>query len=346
MSSADRSAPPGLDVDAFMAWLGQSTDGTPAEVRQLAGGRSNLTYEVRVGGERLVVRRPPLGNVLRGAHDVVREHSIVEALQGSSVPVPEPIALCRDEDVLGAPFSVVRHVEGVTLRAPADVRMIEAPARDSIVDGFGRVLAHLHAIDPAVSGRIAASGRDFVHRQFRAWRRQLEAEPVRDLHVVDELGSKLEATAPTQKRVSIVHGDYRLDNAILAQDGAVRAVLDWELWTLGDPMADLGTTIAYWTDSRYELAPLGAAPTQHGALGDRERLVTAYERASGLNVDRDELQWHVAFGVWRYAAILEGVYRRNQAEAYGKHPTDDAWRRLEYVVPALAEMGLAQLADA
>jgi aminoglycoside phosphotransferase (APT) family kinase protein len=156
--------------------------------------------------------------------------------------------------------------------------------------------------------------------------------------VIEVLGEHLMATIPEQKDVSIVHGDYRLDNVIVGQDGAVNGVLDWELWTLGDPTLDLGNAIAYWTESPFELFPLAASPTAGGAVGTRDDVTQAYVMAGGPATLGAELDWAVSFGLWRYAIILEGVYRRNLAGAYGDETRDD-WQRLEHVVPMLAEVG-------
>lgn len=342
-SVTDQGPTVGLDLEAVRSWLSARTglDGR-IRARRISGGRSNLTYAVDLGEESLVLRRPPLGGVLRGAHDVAREYRIVVALQGSGVPVPEAIALCEDPQVTGAPISVVRRVDGLTLRSPADLRPLSAAARAALVENFAAALAALHALPPETSRMAPDRGAGYVPRQLHVWRRQLEAEPQRALPAMGELAGRLASSVPEQSRTAIIHGDYRLDNVLVTPDGAVLGVIDWELWTLGDPMADLGAAVAYWTDSRYELAPLGLAPTQDGALGGREQFVAAYEAAAGTVVDRDLLRWHVAFGLWRFAAILEGVYRRNLSGAYGDARSDD-WQRFGHVVPALAEVGLAQL---
>lgn len=346
MSASPRSSQrgTGLDVDAVTRWLAASVglEGT-LTARQIAGGRSNLTYELHDGVNRFVLRRPPAGGVLRSAHDVVREHRIVEALQETEVPVSPTVAVCEDLGVIGAPFSVMRFVDGITCRTPDDLQALTPVGRGALTANFARALARLHAVAPEASGLPATKGADFVARQLHVWKRQLEAEPVRPLPAMKELADRLSATIPSQESVSIVHGDYRIDNVLFDRDGVALALIDWELWTLGDPLADLGSAVAYWTDSTYELAALGAAPTQRGELGRRADFLAAYEAAGGHPIDESRLGWYVGFGLWRFAAILEGVYRRNLTAAYGDSPNDVAWQRFAYVVPALAEMGLEQL---
>ena len=335
---------PGLDLEAATKWLSTRVglDGA-LTATQVAGGRSNLTYVLVDATNRLVLRRPPLGDLLRGAHDVAREYRIVDALQGTAVPVPRAIALCEEPEIIGAPFSVVTFVDGLTLRTPGDVNELSAGGRGALTSNFARTLAELHAIPPERAGLPPEKGVDFAARQLYVWQRQLEAVPVRSLPTMDELGHRLSASVPSQRQVSIVHGDYRLDNVLFNREGETRALLDWELWTLGDPLADLGAATAYWTDSTYQLAPLGTAPTILRQLGTREDFVAAYEAAGGLPVDEKQLAWYASFGMWRFAAILEGVYRRNLAGAYGDRPNGNGWERYSFVVPALAEVALQHL---
>ena len=285
-----------------------------------------------------MLRRPPLGSVLEGAHDVVREFRLLESLSGSSVPHPTPFAVCEDTSVLGAPFTLVEFLDGLALRTAEDASVFPDVARSRIATSFGETLSVLHQVDPESVGRPRASGLDHGARQLRVWNRQLQAEPYRHLPAVEVLGEYLLATIPAQQSVSIVHGDYRLDNVILGPDGAVIGVLDWELWTLGDPTLDLGNAIAYWTESPFELFPLAVSPTAGGTVGSRDDVTEAYFRAGGPATPGEALDWAVSFGLWRYAIILEGVYRRNLAGAYGDDARDD-WRRLEHVVPMLAEVG-------
>jgi aminoglycoside phosphotransferase (APT) family kinase protein len=326
-----------LDVGAIERWLkGVAELHGPLSAQLLTGGRSNLTYLLSdVTGPRLVLRRPPLGELLPGAHDVGREYRIVRALHGSPVPVPSPIGYTDDPSWIGAPFAVTEFVDGLTLRRAADVAQLTPAGSDHLTARFATVLARLHQVDPTRTGRPPERGRDFIRRQLRIWSHQLEATPGRVLPRMREVGERLQAAAPMQRNVAIVHGDYRLDNALVARDGHVRAVIDWELSTLGDPLADLGIALAYWEDND-GLLPLGGSPTLAPQLGTRTDLLSAYERASRKRLDPSEVDYYVAFGTWRFAAILEGVYQRHLHGAYGEAP-DGEWRRLEHVVPGLAE---------
>lgn len=282
----------GLDVAAVNRWLAQKGIGDgDLQARLLAGGRSNLTFVLSDDSRRMILRRPPLGDVLRGAHDVAREYRILAALQTSAVPVPPVLALCEDDDVIGAPFSVVACVEGLTLRTPEDLAGLTPAGRERLMSDFAGTLATLHAVDPMVTGMAPDRGRQYVERQIHVWRRQLTADPTRDLPQLDALADRLLHTIPPQQTVSIVHRDYRLDNVLISPDGTTLAVLDWELWTLGDPLADLAAAIVYWCDTPWELLPLGTSPTVNGALGSRDDLIASYIAAGGSPVDEAQLAW-------------------------------------------------------
>lgn len=343
MSASVSTGLDGLDLTAVSRWLSQQGVGDgDLQASPLAGGRSNLTFVLSDGARRLILRRPPLGEVLKGAHDIAREYRILAALEPSAVPVPRVVGLCEDQGVIGAPFSVVACVDGLTLRSPEDLAGLTATGRGRVVTEFAGTLAALHAVDPGVTGMAIDRGRRYVDRQIHVWRRQLTAPPIRDLPQFHALADRLVRTIPTQRSVSIVHGDYRLDNVLLDADGTVLAVLDWELWTLGDPLADLAAAVVYWCDTPWEILPLGSSPTVNGALGSREDLIAAYLAAGGMPVDDAQLAWYLAFALWRFAAILEGVSRRNQAHAYGDGGDRD-WQRYHHVVPALADVATQHL---
>src|SRR3954470_10757917 len=242
-------APPGLDLAAVTAWLEQQCPGLlagPPSAALVAGGRANLTYVLDDEARRFVLRRPPLGHVLATAHDMSREHRVLSALHGTVVPVPQPLALCADESVTGAPFYVMAHVDGAVLRRRSDVEPLPGAGRRQLVDGMMDVLADLHGVDPAAVG-LADFGRPegFMARQVRRWGGQLDASRSRDLAGIDELRAGLQTSVPEDGDVSVVHGDYRLDNLVVAGPSEpdayrVRSVLDWEMATLGDPLGDLG----------------------------------------------------------------------------------------------------------
>lgn len=308
------------------------------ELRLIQGGRSNLSYRVAHGDDRYVLRRPPFGAVLEGAHDVLREFRLLQSLDGTPVPLARPVAACEDAEVLGADFTLVEFLDGAALRTPEEAAALPEAARREVTRSFGAALAALHQVDPERVGRPREKGFDHAERQLRVWSRQLQAEPARPLPLLDALGEHLRSCRPDQREVAIVHGDYRLDNVMVGADGTVIGVLDWELWTLGDPTLDLGNALAYWTESTFELFALGSSPTAGGLLGTRDDVLKAYLAAGGPEFTEDALAWALSFGFWRYAVILEGVYRRNLAGAYGEAPSDD-WQRFAHVVPAMAEIG-------
>lgn len=325
--------------DALRRWLSDAVG--PADdfsVRLIKGGRSNLSYRVDHGGSTFVLRRPPFGELLKGAHDVLREFRLLQSLVGTDVPIARPIGACEDQSVLGVPFTLVEFLDGFALRSGDDVAGLAGVAPGAVARNFGATLASLHQLDPERVGRARERGMGHAERQIAVWTRQLEARPTRPLPVLQDLGAYLLECRPEQQHVAIVHGDYRLDNIMLDRDGSVLGVLDWELWMLGDPTIDLGNSLAYWTESAFELFALGESPTADQVLGTRADVRTAYLEAGGPEFSESALDWAVSFGFWRYAVILEGVYRRNIAGAYGETQSDD-WRRFEHVVPAMAEIG-------
>jgi len=308
------------------------------EIHLLQGGRSNLSYRVEHGENRYVLRRPPFGATLEGAHDVLREFRLLESLAGTSVPFARAVAACEDTDVLGAHFTLVEFLDGFALRTEDDVAGLSEGARLTVARSFAESLANLHQVAPERVGRPRESGLNHAERQLHIWTRQLKAGQARTLPLLDALREHLLASRPEQRNVAIVHGDYRLDNIMLNQGGAVIAVFDWELWTLGDPVLDLGIALTYWAESAFELFALGTSPTAGGVLGTRSDVLDAYLAAGGPEFSDKALEWALSFGFWRYAAILEGVYQRNLLGAYGDGPAGD-WQRFAHVVPALTEIG-------
>jgi aminoglycoside phosphotransferase (APT) family kinase protein len=301
----------------------------------IPGGRSNLTYRVAdAAGHAWVLRRPPLHGVLPSAHDVGREHRIISALRSSDVPVPGVVGLCLDAEVTGTPFFVMDLVPGKVIRTRADAHRLPEVERRSIAEDLVDVLATLHAVDPNEIGLGDLGPReDYVQRQLRRWHRQFEQSRTRDLPLIDELRERLSADVPAQLSPSLVHGDYRLDNLIVDR-GEVRAVLDWELSALGDPRADLGTLVTYWGIPDDVRSPLPDAPTTVAGFPSPRELVRRYASVSGAELH--DVDFFVAFAHWRLAVILEGVYSRFSAGAYGS-AMDDSTRDLGRHVEWLAE---------
>jgi aminoglycoside phosphotransferase (APT) family kinase protein len=339
-------APPGLDLAAVTSWLERRHPGLlagPPAATLVAGGRSNLTYVLDDGVRRFVLRRPPLGHVLATAHDMAREHRVLSALHGTVVPVPQPLALCADESVTGAPFYVMAHVDGVVLRRRSDVEPLPDDGRRQLVDAMMDVLADLHGVDPGAVG-LADFGRPqgFMARQVRRWAGQLDASRSRDLAGIDELRAGLEASVPEGGAATVVHGDYRLDNLVVAGPAdpdayRVRAVLDWEMATLGDPLADLGLLVAYWDGPGAGDDTVVASIGPAAGLPPASVLVERYAARSGRDVEA--LPWYVAFGFFKIAVILEGIhYRFVHGQTVGA-----GFDRIGEAVPGLVADGLAAL---
>jgi aminoglycoside phosphotransferase (APT) family kinase protein len=322
---ADGDAP-GIDRRNLEAWWRTHVDAVdpPLSFSRITGGLSNLTYEVSdSAGRRWVLRRPPLHGVIQSAHDMAREHRIMEALAGSGVPVPPMVGHEGDVAVTGAEFYVMAFVAGPVYRS---VEMVEAttdpPLRQRISGAMVDTLVDLHAVDPDGVG-LGDLGRreDWCARQLRRWRRQWEHVATRELPAFEEVHRRLGADVPPQQGAAIVHGDYRLDNLIMTDDGVVAAVVDWELCTLGDPLADLGILGAYWVDAGDDIRSLPQAATHLPGFADRADLVARYAERSGRDVS--QFDYYLALAYWRLAAILEGVYARFSAGAYGERTPVD-----------------------
>jgi aminoglycoside phosphotransferase (APT) family kinase protein len=313
--------PEGIDAPRVEAWFAENVPGSepPLEFERISGGRSNLTYAVRdSSGRAWALRRPPLGKRLGSAHDMGREHRVIAALAGTDVPVPPVVGMCDDDAVNGAPFYVMDFVEGPVLRSRAEAEEhFDADQRRAIGERVADTLVAIHAVDPDAVG-LGELGRkqDYVRRQLHRWHGQWEKSKTRELAVVDDVHRRLEARVPEQGPATIVHGDYRLDNMILDSGGEIAAVVDWELCTLGDPLADMGLLMVYWSQEGDDLIPLFDPPTAAEGFPDRDELKARYAEGSGR--DLSQLDFYVALGCWKLAIILEGVYARYAAGQYGK----------------------------
>ena len=331
----------GLDRARLEGWFAANVEGAkpPLAYERIAGGRSNLTFRVTDAGDGAwILRRPPLGSTLGSAHDMGREHRILTGLAGTAVPAPTPVALCSDEQVTGAVFYVMDFVDGVVLRDESDVEAAFAePDRRRLGEALVDTLVELHAVDPDAAGLGELGRRDgYAERQLRRWKRQWDDSKTRELDAMEEAHRLLAARVPEQRDTSIVHGDYRLDNVIVTPAGDVAAVVDWELCTLGDPLADLGLLMDYWAQPGDEVVPLTRAPTLAAGFPTREELAARYAERSGR--DTAQLDFFVALGYWKLAAILEGVYARYAAGAYGE--TTDEFRAFGEIVEQLASAAL------
>lgn len=302
----------GVDVEAVTAWFEANVDGArgPLTFDLIAGGHSNLTYGVTdAEGRHFVLRRPPLGQVLATAHDMGREHKIISALGPTDVPVAPALGLCTDDSVNGAPFYVMDFVEGRVLRDGAAALDISESARRAASLSIADTLAKIHAVDPdAVGLGDLGKKEDYIARQLKRWYGQWEKSKTRELPLIDQLHDELLAKVPHQGPAAIVHGDYRLDNCMTNDDGDVIAVLDWEICTLGDPLADVGLLMVYWTDPADAAPMLLTAPTAQPGFLSRKEVLDRYAVASGR--DLSQIDYYTAFGYWKLACIVEGVYAR------------------------------------
>ncbi|MEV0152463.1 phosphotransferase family protein [Micromonospora sp. NPDC050686] len=336
--------PKGLDLDRLAAYLAERRPelvGGPLTATLIAGGKSNLTYLLRDGDRELVLRRPPLGHVLATAHDMAREHRVITALAPTAVPVPAALLLCADPAIIGAPFYLMAKVDGRVLRSRVQTDPLTAGQRHDLAMAMMDTLAALHTVDPAEVG-LADFGRPdgYLGRQVRRWAGQLEKSRSRALPGVEELRDALADSVPERADAGrVVHGDFRLDNLLTTTDPvAVRAVLDWEMATLGDPLADLGLLLTYW-DVLGDSDLAEGNPVADG-LGPRAGFPTGadlIDRYAGRSdVDVGPLHWHVALGCFKLAVICEGIhYRHTLGQTLG-----GGFDRIGELVDPLVEHGL------
>jgi len=312
----------GIDERPTTAWLVEHAGlAAPLAFELIAGGRSNLTFKVvDATGAEVVLRRPPTGHVLPTAHDMSREYRIVTALGPTPVPVARTLAFCDDAAVNGAPFYVMEFVNGHVLRdAPTAEKELDEPARRRASESLVEVLADLHAVDVDSVGLGDLGRREgYLARQLQRWHGQFDhsqPEGAERVTLVDSLFERLSANLPEQGTATVVHGDYRLDNTMLGDDGRVRAVLDWEICTLGDPLADVGLLMVYWSEPGDATTALGTAPTIVPGFLSRAELRSRYAELSGRDVSN--LDYYIAFGYWKLACILQGVMFRYLGGAAG-----------------------------
>jgi aminoglycoside phosphotransferase (APT) family kinase protein len=310
-------ARPGEELDAarvadYVRAHIPGTDG-PLEVLQFPRGHANLTYLLRFGERELVLRRPPLGPVARGAHDMVREHRVLSRLWRAYARAPRALALCQDESVIGAKFFVMERRRGVVIRTrvPHEV--------DALPDGRRRAslalvdaMAELHELDPAaVELGDLGEPENFVGRQLRGWRERWERAKDRDVPLFARVHERLEATRPPSGTPALLHNDLKLDNAMLeaADPGVITAVLDWDMTTRGDPLVDLGTLLGYWSEAGDPDGRRGLTPvTREPGFPTRTELAERYAARRGVSVEA--IRWYEAFALWKIAVVLQQIYIR------------------------------------
>lgn len=306
-------AVPGIDFERLTPWFREHV--APIGVlsaRIIGHGRSNLTYRLEADGQAWVLRRPPLSHVLPTAHDMKREYRIISALEPTNVPVPHAIALCEDNTVNDAPFYIMSFVEGMV---PTDPALVAATFTEATRRRLGEelidTLAVFHAIDPASVG-LSDFGRPqgFIGRQVRRFTQQLERSTVRKVPEMEELSRRLTNTMPEESAHSLVHGDYRLDNCVISEDGHIAAVLDWEMATLGDPLADVGLQFMYWPDrdAAATSAVMSGAVLALPGFPTRIEAIQRYAKKSGRDIA--SLDFYAALAFFKLAVILEGIHAR------------------------------------
>jgi aminoglycoside phosphotransferase (APT) family kinase protein len=338
--------PPGISsVPALEGWLAANVTGTPVSVTDIsliAGGRSNLTYQLTLGsGRPLVLRRPPLGHVLPTAHDMSREFRVISALADTDVPVAGAVAYCADGDVIGAPFYLMDYVPGRVLRTSVDTETLTPGQNAGLSEGLADMLAAIHGVDTAAVGLAdLGKGAGYLSRQLDRWQRQWQLSKTREVPGYDELVGSLAGQLPGEGEVTLVHGDFRIDNVLVDVDTTtILAVVDWEMATLGDPLADLGLTLVYWTDPGEEgwLDPVGQgrapglntdATTSPGFMS-RAEFAAGYASRTGRDIS--QIEYYMAFACFKLAVVLEGINAR-----YLQHQTvGEGFEREGEVVPVL-----------
>ena len=343
-----QSVPAGIREDRVSAWLTANIVGAtaPFTFDLIAGGHSNLTFKVSdATGNRYVLRRPPLSHALASAHDMGREHRIISALHNSQVPVAPALGLCTDVEINDAPFYVMLFVDGLIIRDNESARrdLTEATrlhASNSLID----TMAKIHQVIPAEVG-LGELGRHegYIERQLKRWYGQWNASKTRELPAIDRVHDALLKRIPEQGPATIVHGDYRLDNCMIDAQGNIAAVLDWELCTLGDPMADLGLLMVYWTGPDDDAGANNFATTTAPGFLNRQQLAERYAQVSGREISH--LDFYVSFAYWKLACIIEGVYARYISGAMGEHDPQafDAFKTQVETAAEEAEQLLSRL---
>jgi len=336
-----------IDRFALQAWLSSEVEGwtdDPVSMEIASGGRSNLTIFVQQGERNAVLRRPPLGPLLPSAHNMEREFRVMGALRDTAVPVPRVHALCTDSSVIGSTFYLMERVEGRTLSVASDTSNFTAEEAAELSADFVDVLTDIHAVDYRAVG-LSDFGRPegYVARQVQRWLMQWEQSATRVFPKMDALVRQLNSRVPLNSKASLVHGDYRLDNLLIASAPSLEplAVLDWEMSTLGDPLTDVGLMLVYWSEPGDTHPPSSVATQIAGNPGflSRRELVNRYVTLTGANLD--DLPFYVALGYFKLAVIFEGIHQRHLTG----RTVGEGFDQLGAEVPLLINRALEALAN-
>lgn len=323
-------------------WLADNLADYPApyQFSLIPAGGSNLTYIATAANQqRFVVRRPPLRARLASAHDMSREHRIMSALAATNVPVPEMLAYCSDESVCDVEFFCMAMVDGVVIRDRASSEHMSKADCERATDSLIDAQIAFHTVDLNAIGLGDMAQHDgYLERQLKRWQKQQRASATREVPLFDALHDKLAGSRPKSHATpGLAHGDYRFDNTILTHDYGMAAVLDWELCTIGDPVADFIWSLNYWAEPDDDIFWLLDPPTLNPNFPSRAEVFAEYQRRSGLDVENN-LAWYQAFSWWKQACIVEGVYARMQKGAGGGMKTSSldlvAERVLDYLAQA------------
>lgn len=309
--SAEDGPVEGIHRENVTAWLAERTEiEGPLSFSLIAGGRSNMTYTVvDAAGRRFVLRRPPMGKLLPSAHDMNREHRLMHALRDSPVPVPLMVGLCQDPDVNDRDFYVMHFLDGVVVRDADIGRTFDVPTRRRMSEELINTLCALHRVDiDAVGLGDLAKRSGYIERQIKRWSGQWDQSKTREIPLIDKVRETLSARLPEEALTTIAHGDYRLSNCMMDPAGPVAGVLDWELCTLGDPMADLAGLLGYWHNPAEPDAKGDGETTGLEGFLSQEEMAGLY--AEEMAVSLELVDYYRGFASWRLACIGEGVYAR------------------------------------
>jgi len=298
-------------------WISDNLDiSKDFNYKQFKVGRSNLTYKIYDTNSTYVLRKPPIGPKLQSAHDMGREYKIIMNLYRCGYRVPEPKLLCNNRDVTKDDFYIMEYIDGLTISTIEEAKPLTTEIKKKISEDYIATICELHNIEIQNSGlEDLGKHKDYIERQLNRWMKQWSSQKTREIRDLEKSTKRLLDAIPEQQRTSIVHGDYRLDNVKVGDDGTILAVLDWELCTLGDPLADLGTIIASWVSKDEIESPFTYSPSKTGGFLERVDLLSIYDEKTSL--DLKQIEYYTRFSYWKHAMIMEGVFFRYSSGAYG-----------------------------